>query len=155
MKKIYLAYGSNMSLEQMFHRCPGAEPVGKGYVKGWRLMFKGSCSGNYATIEPDPETEVPVVVWAITEADEKRLDRFEGFPSFYVKKTLPFDFVGDRLGRRAKGEGIVYVMPPERSRYGLPNQIYRKVLLEGYSRFGFNEIYIYDALNYSMKRMKG
>ena len=97
-RKIYLAYGSNMSLQQMYHRCPDAEPIGKGIIKGWRLMFKGSQSGNYATIEKEAGCKVPVVVWAISPADEKNLDRYEGWPSFYVKEDIEFDYIGDRPG---------------------------------------------------------
>ena len=148
-KSIYLAYGSNMSLEQMYHRCPDAEPVGKGIIKGWRLMFKGSQSGNYATIEKEEGCTVPVVAWAISEKDEERLDRYEGWPHFYVKETVEFDYIGDRPGRRVKGEGMVYIMPPDESTLGLPSQRYFDVLLEGYQRFGLDLKILYKALDYS------
>ena len=148
-KSIYLAYGSNMSLEQMYHRCPDAEPVGKGIIKGWRLMFKGSQSGNYATIEKEEGCTVPVVAWAISEKDEERLDRYEGWPSFYVKETVEFEYIGDRPGRRVKGEGMVYIMPPDNSTLGLPSQRYFDVLVEGYHRFGLDLKILYEALDYS------
>ena len=148
-KSIYLAYGSNMSLEQMYHRCPDAEPVGKGIIKGWRLMFKGSQSGNYATIEKEVGCTVPVVAWAISELDEERLDRYEGWPSFYVKETVEFEFIGYRPGRRVKGEGMVYIMPSENSTLGLPSQRYFDVLVEGYHRFGLDLNILYKALDYS------
>ena len=148
-KSIYLAYGSNMSLQQMYHRCPDAEPVGKGIIKGWRLMFKGSQSGNYATIEKEEGCTVPVVVWAISEKDEKRLDRYEGWPHFYVKETVEFDYIGDRPGRRVKGEGMVYIMPPDESTLGLPSRRYFDVLVEGYQRFGLDLKILYEALDCS------
>lgn len=148
-KSIYLAYGSNMSLQQMYHRCPDAEPIGKGFIKGWRLMFKGSQSGNYATIEKEEGSTVPVVAWAISELDEERLDRYEGWPSFYVKETVEFEYIGDRPGRRAKGEGMVYIMPPDNSTLGLPSQRYFDVLVEGYHRFGLDLKILYEALDYS------
>ena len=150
-KSIYLAYGSNMSLQQMYHRCPDAEPIGKGIIKGWRLMFKGSKSGNYATIEKEEGCTVPVVVWAISRIDEERLDRYEGWPSFYVKETVEFDYIGDRPGRRVKGEGMVYIMPPEKSTLGLPSQRYFDVLVEGYQRFGLDLNILYEALDYSVQ----
>ena len=150
-KSIYLAYGSNMSLEQMYHRCPDAEPVGKGIIKGWRLMFKGSQSGNYATIEKEEGCTVPVVVWAISRLDEERLDRYEGWPSFYVKETVEFEYIGDRPGRRAKGEGMVYTMSPENSTLGLPSKRYFDVLVEGYHRFGLDLNILYEALDYSIQ----
>ena len=43
--KMYIAYGSNMDLEQMQHRCPEAELLGAGHLENWRLMFKGSKTG--------------------------------------------------------------------------------------------------------------
>ena len=150
-KSIYLAYGSNMSLQQMYHRCPDAEPIGKGFIKGWRLMFKGSQSGNYATIEKEEGCTVPVVAWAISELDEERLDRYEGWPSFYVKETVEFEYIGDRPGRRVKGEGMVYIMPPENSTLGLPSQRYFDVLVEGYHRFGLDLNILYEALDYSVQ----
>ena len=148
-KSIYLAYGSNMSLQQMYHRCPDAEPIGKGFIKGWRLMFKGSQSGNYATIEKEEGCTVPVVAWAISELDEERLDRYEGWPSFYVKETVEFEYIGDRPGRRVKGEGMVYIMPPDNSTLGLPSQRYFDVLVEGYHRIGLDLKILYEALDYS------
>ena len=148
-RKIYLAYGSNMSLQQMYHRCPDAEPIGKGILKGWRLMFKGSQSGNYATIEKEEGCEVPVVAWAISSLDEKYLDRYEGFPNFYVKETVVFEYIGDRPGRRTKGEGMVYVMSSEKSTLGLPSERYYDVLLEGYHRFGFDVEILDEAMDFS------
>ena len=148
-KTIYLAYGSNMSLQQMYHRCPDAEPIGKGILKGWRLMFKGSQSGNYATIEKEEGCSVPVVAWAISARDERFLDRYEGWPSFYVKETVAFEYIGDRPGRRANGEGMVYVMPPERSTLGLPSKHYYEVLLEGYHRFGLDLNILNEAMVFS------
>lgn len=35
--KLYIAYGSNLNLEQMRRRCPTAELVGKTVLRGWRL----------------------------------------------------------------------------------------------------------------------
>ena len=81
-KKIYVAYGSNMDLVQMAHRCPQAELLGKGTMKG-RLLFKGSQTGSYATIERMRGYTVPVLLWQISKADEGRLDIYEGFPDFY------------------------------------------------------------------------
>ena len=52
MKKRYIAYGSNMDEGQMAHRCPAARLLGQTEVEGYRLLFKGSLTGAYATIEP-------------------------------------------------------------------------------------------------------
>lgn len=39
--KKYIAYGSNMNLEQMEYRCPGATVTGKGWLQDHRLFFAG------------------------------------------------------------------------------------------------------------------
>ncbi len=33
-KRYYIAYGSNLSVEQMAHRCPGAKIAGMAYLRG-------------------------------------------------------------------------------------------------------------------------
>ena len=38
-ERLYIAYGSNLNLEQMAHRCPTAQAVGTATLKNWRLMF--------------------------------------------------------------------------------------------------------------------
>ena len=35
----YIAYGSNMNLEQMNYRCPNSKVVCNGKLKGWKLVF--------------------------------------------------------------------------------------------------------------------
>ena len=87
--KYYLAYGSNLNVRQMMHRCPGAKPVGKMVLEGYELLFKGSKTGSYLTIEKKRGGKVPVGIWQVTEQHEKALDRYEGFPVFYYKKEIP------------------------------------------------------------------
>ena len=43
--KKYIAYGSNMNLEQMEYRCPGATVTGKGWLQDHRLFFAGRTDG--------------------------------------------------------------------------------------------------------------
>ena len=50
-KRYYIAYGSNLNLEQMKMRCPTAEVVGVSELKGYKLVFKGALTNAYATIE--------------------------------------------------------------------------------------------------------
>ena len=51
MKKYYIAYGSNLNVQQMKFRCPGAKVVGISVIKGYELLYKGSNTGSYLTIE--------------------------------------------------------------------------------------------------------
>ena len=59
MKKemIYIAYGSNMNMEQMKRRCPKATPIGKSMLKDYKLEFRG-----VANIIECPGENVPIAL---------------------------------------------------------------------------------------------
>ena len=78
MKRYYIAYGSNLNVQQMRWRCPGARIIGTAELQDYRLLFKGSKTGSYLTVEPEKGCTVPVAVWEVTEQDELALDRYEG-----------------------------------------------------------------------------
>ena len=87
--RYYFAYGSNMNLEQMKYRCPAAEVVENVRLENYRLAFRGRAPGNgVATVLPEKGSYVEGVLWKITEACEKSLDFYEGFPSFYGKESI-------------------------------------------------------------------
>ena len=70
MSKYYLAYGSNLSVAQMVQRCPDAVYIGTAVLTDYQLLFKGSQSGNYLTVEPKKGYTVPLLVWKISDRDE-------------------------------------------------------------------------------------
>ena len=151
--KIYIAYGSNMDLVQMRYRCPEAQLLGTGLLEGWRLMFKGSLTGAYATIEREKGLAVPILLLRISAADEDRLDRYEGFPSFYYKRTIQAvktDENGVRIGHT---RGMAYIMHEER-KLGTPSMHYLRILDEAYKKFGFDEEILGDAYDYSQPQEK-
>lgn len=82
-------------------RCPEAEVYGTSMIYGYRLLFKKSMTGFYATIEQDANSAVPVVIYRISPYDEARLDRFEGFPKYYYKREF-FLPIWNLDGRRRK-----------------------------------------------------
>lgn len=149
MKKYYLAYGSNLNVRQMALRCPTAKPVGSAVIKDYELLFKGSKTGAYLTIEPKSGAEVPVAVWSVELADEERLDVYEGFPAFYYKTEfdLPVNYFS---GKKVVRKAFVYIMHEERP-LGLPSGSYVRTCLEGYSNFGFDESILFKALNNSRR----
>ena len=145
-KKYYIAYGSNLNTQQMFYRCPTAEVVGTGYITGYELLFKGSKTGAYLTIEPHPLGRVPVAVWSVEPADERALDRYEGFPTFYYKRN--FDLTIKTLkGRKKNLTGFAYIMHEDRPT-GNPTKSYVNVCLAGYKEFDFNP----NFLTYAIER---
>ena len=98
-KRYYIAYGSNLNVRQMRMRCPSARIIGTSVLKDYELLFKGSKTGSYLTVEKKSGISVPVAVWEVTAEDEKALDRYEGFPNFYYKKELTLPIKGIRTGK--------------------------------------------------------
>lgn len=147
MKRLYLAYGSNLNMEQMIWRCPDAVPVGTTMLENYELLFKGSLSGAYLTVEKRVGSRVPCGVWLISKRDEESLDRYEGCPKFYYKteKSIVYKTF---TGQTGKGKAIIYIMHEDR-RLGIPDQHYVDVCTIGYQRFGFNDRYLEDALEAS------
>lgn len=142
---LYAAYGSNLNKEQMIWRCPGAKEAGTSIIKDYRLMFKGSHSGAYLTIEKEKGCQVPVGLWEVTEHDIENLDRYEGFPTFYYKKN--FMVIGDD-GKRHKV--FAYIMHEERP-LGMPTTHYVGVCRKGYDDFGFDTETLKEALEYTRR----
>lgn len=137
--KLYIAYGSNMDESQMAFRCHGAKLKGVSEIEGYRLIFKGSKTGAYATIEKEEGHKVPVVVWEIEPTDEHSLDRYEGFPTFYYKEWIELNIDGEKI------QGMVYMMDQDR-KLGQPSYHYYKTLEDAYERFGFDKTILEKAL---------
>ena len=127
----YIAYGSNMVEEQMAHRCPGAKLIGTGHLPNHRLEFY-----LHATMERTRmhNAKVPVVVWEISEENERSLDRYEGFPTYYTKhrRRVVMDD-GSEIW------GMIYLM--NSLRISPPVSEYYDGIEIAYMKFGFkNEI---------------
>ena len=132
MSRYYIAYGSNLSVEQMTHRTTDAKIVGTATLQGWRLLFKGC-----ATIEPKEGREVPVLIWEISDTDEKNLDRYEGYPIYYYKRELPVTVTPLDGGAPRELTAMVYIMD-EKHPFRMPSLYYYDVLHRGYRAFGFD-----------------
>ena len=91
MKKLYIAYGSNINLEQMAFRCPDSKVVTTGMISDYELQFR-----QVATIEPKEGSEVPVLIWELGGQDELSLDRYEGFPHLYRKEDVEVEINGEK-----------------------------------------------------------
>ena len=139
-KKYYIACGSNLSVEQMACRCPDAKVIGTAVIEDYALLFKGC-----ATIEQRKGKRVPVLVWEISPEDEKSLDRYEGYPTFYYKKELTLTVRITGTEAEQKLTAMVYIMD-ERRRLASPTGYYYKVLADGYEDFGFDKAVLEQAL---------
>ena len=87
-RKKYIAYGSNLNLEQMARRCPTAKVIGAGEIRDHELLFRGYPKSAVATVEPKKGAGVPVLIWEIGPEDERNLDIYEGYPRLYGKVTI-------------------------------------------------------------------
>lgn len=141
--RLYIAYGSNLNLEQMKHRCPTAEVVGAAELRNWRLWFRGGTHSAVATIERERRFTVPVLVWQIQPEDETALDRYEGFPFLYRKETLRLTVSGKRV------RAMVYIMNEAGHPYSVPTAGYFNTICKGYESANFNTDILYDALKRS------
>lgn len=149
-KRYYIAYGSNLNIPQMSCRCPDARIIGTAMLEGWRLLFRGSKTGSYLTIEEKAGSKVPVAIWEISRDDELALDRYEGFPHFYYKRELTVTFTGIRTNRLRRRKAMVYIMHEDRP-MGVPTQSYVRTCSEGYRTFGFDLRYLTQAIADSME----
>ena len=128
---LYGAYGSNLNQSQMAIRCPAARPVATTSLSGYALKFR-----RVADIEPQADSSVPLGLWAITDACERALDRYEGFPHLYRKRRLT----------TPSGPVMVYVMN-DQSNIAPPSNGYLETIKDGYTDFRAD----IDTLLYALK----
>ncbi len=138
--KYYIAYGSNLSVRQMAARCPEARVAGKAVLPDWKLVFR-----LHATIEPEKGSMVPVLIWEISDRDERHLDAYEGWPSYYIKQEIEVMMTDIRGKHPRKVTAMVYIMT-EGHNVRMPMKGYVDVLVEGYERFGFDKEILRNAL---------
>ena len=136
-KRLYIAYGSNINLEQMANRCPNSKIVSKEMLKGYELEFRG-----VATIVPKENAEVPVLIWEIDGRDEHSLDKYEGFPNYYRKELFEIDVNGE------KKECMAYLM--NGGHISPPMSYYYNVIKQGYEANDMNMSYLRAALEKSV-----
>lgn len=139
MNKLYVAYGSNLNIRQMSRRCPDATIWATGWLHNWKLVYRRSGSGSYASIIRSKGDSVPIVLWNISSSDEKNLDRYEGYPRFYRKQNI---FVDTTRGRK---KGMVYIMNKD-AVPGRPSRHYIDTLEEGYADNGLDFSYLDESL---------
>lgn len=119
-----------------------------GYLINWKLLYRGSRTGFYATVKKSMGSKIPVAVWNINEENEKALDLYEGYPHFYRKRNV---FVQSINGARKKA--MIYLLP-DSALIGAPTARYVKTVLQGYNDMGFDTDYLYDSLEYNLREIE-
>ena len=106
-KYLYFAYGSNLNVEQMKHRCPEAVEISAAVRPGWKLVER-----RFADIVECAAACVNGALYEITANDLAALDSYEGYPDFYNRRIVT---VSDADGRLRNA--VVYVMTAEYGQY--------------------------------------
>ena len=152
--RYYIAYGSNLNVQQMNRRCPGAKIAGTAVIRNYELLFKGSKTGSYLTIEKSKGSFVPVAIWEVTAEDEKALDRYEGYPVFYYKKDMKIRCKSIISGKSREIDAFVYIMH-EKNPAGVPSLYYINTCACGYEYFDFDYGLLRKAYHKSRKAVLG
>jgi gamma-glutamylcyclotransferase (GGCT)/AIG2-like uncharacterized protein YtfP len=116
----YFAYGMLTDPRQM----EGAEFVGAATLPNFAFEFRG-----YANVYPTRST-VQGVLWKVSREWLAHLDRVEGYPTLYDRKTVPVYCKGQRY------EANLYTMTPdtrERLAGKNPRRVYVMKLVKGYN----------------------
>ena len=113
-------------------------------AEGWQLLFNGC-----ATIRRNPEKNTPVLIWEISERDEKRLDIYEGWPRYYYKQELEVETFPLDGGAPVNLTAMVYIMSEGYDR-GDPTPFYYSILEDGYKAFRFPMHVLRQALRDSI-----
>lgn len=130
----YFAYGMNTNLGQMARRCPGAQSLGKATLYGHEFRF-----ARHADIVENPEFATHGVLWEITADCEMALDALEGYPSYYLKKTVNVFYNGQAV------KAMTYYMTGDNpDEY--PSDGYLEMLFDGYQKHGVDNRQLYSSL---------
>ncbi len=70
----YFAYGANMSVAAMRHRCPGAQAVGPAVLEGFRFFIGRE---GWGSVRPSRGDKVHGVLWRLTPRDLAVLHSYE------------------------------------------------------------------------------
>jgi gamma-glutamylcyclotransferase len=129
------AYGSNLCPAQMTTRCPTARAAFTAVLPRHTLTFGGFSSrwgGAVADVAPHPNRSVPGVVYEMSVADLRTLDRVEGTPFAYRRRLRR---VVDPGG--ASHVVFVYIQAPPVVP-GPPTEEYLRTIARGYQRHGID-----------------
>lgn len=134
-RRLYWAYGSNLSVAKMRQRCPAAKKGSQLIVSDAALVFR-----DVADVTIRKGSIVPGGLWHITPECEEHLDRVEGVRSnFYLKRYLPI-----RFGNRVR-KVLFYQMRWSRGVMP-PSEEYADTIAQGYRDFDLDRAWLDRAI---------
>ena len=122
----YAAYGSNLMLAQIAARCPHAEVLGKGKLRGARLAF-----ARVATIIVAENVDVLIGAYKLTADDIEKLDRKEGLGKAYERYLVTVEIDGEAV------RCFTYIRVSDRPE--APSEAYYARLAAGYKDWDFSD----------------
>lgn len=134
----YFAYGSNLSRAQVRSRAGEILEERLARLDNYEVVFNKKARGGTATanIRPAPGETVYGVLYRLTEAGLRALDRFEGVPEHYRRIEVT---VVDQAGNRIPAQTYIAT----RVERGLkPASHYLQTILQGAAEHGLPEDYI-------------
>lgn len=125
----YFAYGTNLNRKEMLERCPGGKPLFVATLPNYKLVFVGWARrwrGGVASAKPFRGEKILGGVYQITEADLKKLDKYEGYPVDYNRfKVTVFNEDNEPV------EAITYIKAG-RLEETPPSKEYLTIIQQGY-----------------------
>jgi len=100
----YFAYGSNLWLDQMKHRCPKSPFVGVAMLPDYKWYINNR---GYANVKPSKGDVVWGMMYDLHPDDERVLDQYEEVPDVYLKRTVPVNFTREEEDGTRKEAGWV------------------------------------------------
>ncbi|MQA02768.1 MAG: gamma-glutamylcyclotransferase [Streptosporangiales bacterium] len=135
---VYAAYGSNLDPKQMLQRAPHSPARGTGWLTGWRLGFGGedrSFDGALATVVEDDASQVFVMLYDLSPADEARLDRWEGSElGLYKRIRVRVDTLD--------GQALAWIHVLDGYEGGLPSRRYVDIIADAAASAGAPDDYV-------------
>ncbi|MBI2831618.1 MAG: gamma-glutamylcyclotransferase [Chloroflexi bacterium] len=129
----YFAYGSNLNKRQMQERCPNCKPMFLATLHHYKLIFTGwsrQWRGGIASIKSFRGGKVPGAIYELSEAELKRLDKYEGYPDVYTRMKV---IVNNEDGEPV--EAVTYIRQGQIEETQ-PSKEYAEVMKQGYIDWG-------------------
>lgn len=137
---LYAAYGSNMDPAQMMSRAPHSPMAGTGWLMDWWLTFGGAeygWEGALATIVEAPGSHVFIVLYDLSDFDERQLNSWEGTDlGMYRRLRLRVHTL--------EGPVLAWMHVLETYEGGLPSARYLGLIAEAAEAAGAPEDYVSD-----------
>jgi hypothetical protein len=137
---VYAAYGSNLDPHQMAERAPHSPPAGCGWLVGWRLTFGAEdqgWEGAVATVVESVGGQVFVMLYEVSEMDERALDFWEGAELGLYRK------IRVRV-QTMDGEQLAWLYVLDDYEGGLPSARYLGIMADAAELAGAPDDYVAD-----------